>query len=61
MSSNDFVIKNGVLKRYTGKDSVVTIPEGVTSIENKAFSNCTSLKSIAISNSVKSKIGRAHV
>ena len=54
MSSNDFVIKNGVLKRYTGKDSVVTIPEGVTSIENKAFSNCTSLKSIAISNSVKS-------
>lgn len=54
MSSNDFVIKNGVLKRYIGKDSIITIPEGVTSIENKAFSNCTSLKSIAISNSVKS-------
>lgn len=54
MDNSDFVIEDGVLEKYTGNDSAVTIPEGVTSIENKAFSNCTSLKSIAISNSVNS-------
>ena len=28
----DFTIKNGILIKYTGKDEVVKIPEGVTSI-----------------------------
>lgn len=52
-SINDFVIENDVLKKYTGKDSVVTIPEGVTSIENMAFSKCSSLTSVLIPNSVR--------
>lgn len=29
---SDFVIKNGILTKYTGKDTVIKIPEGVTSI-----------------------------
>ena len=38
MSGNkDFVIENGVLKKYTGSDSDVVIPEGVTVIGNYAF------------------------
>ena len=32
---SDFVIKNGVLKKYTGKAEHVIIPEGVTEIGNK--------------------------
>lgn len=65
---NDFVIENGVLKKYvgSGRDVVIpcnvigiwheafrdcsltsiTIPEGVTSIGNSAFSWCSSLTSI---------------
>ena len=53
-SLNDFVIGDGVLVEYTGKDSIVKIPEGVTRIGNDAFRNCESLKSIIIPNSVKS-------
>lgn len=53
-SINDFVIKNGVLTRYIGKDSIVKIPEGVISIENMAFSKCKSLTSVIIPNSVRS-------
>ncbi len=34
----DFIIENGVLKKYTGEDSIVVIPEGVTSIGEFAFS-----------------------
>lgn len=44
MSENDFVIKDGVLEEYTDNDSVVTIPEGITSIGESSFSNCESLK-----------------
>ena len=34
---NDFVIENGVLKKYKGKDSEVTIPNSVTEIGGSAF------------------------
>lgn len=34
---NDFVIENGVLKKYTGAESHVVIPEGVRKISTDAF------------------------
>ena len=53
----DFVIKNGVLNEYKGKDSEVVIPEGVTEIGDWAFERCRSLSSITIPESV-TEIGR---
>ena len=37
MSSNDYIIENGVLKRYTGTGGDVVIPDGVTEIGSNAF------------------------
>ena len=37
---NDFVIENGVLKKYNGKDSEVTITNSVTEIGEEAFEDC---------------------
>ena len=51
-NANDFVIKNGILKEYTGFDSHVIIPDGVTSIGDWAFANCDSIKSITIPDGV---------
>ena len=34
---DDFIIENGVLKKYTGADADVIVPEGVTEIESYAF------------------------
>ena len=53
---SDFNIENGVLKKYTGSDSNVVIPDGVTEIGVQAFEDCRRLKSVTIPGSVK-KIG----
>ena len=45
---NDFVIENGVLKEYKGTDPVVTVPDGVTVIGERAFYNCRSLQKITL-------------
>ena len=50
--NEEFVIENGVLKRYKGLSHHVIIPDGVISIGEFAFS--AGLESITIPNSVKS-------
>ena len=51
-----FTIENGVLKDYIEETGVteVVIPDGVTSIGDLAFYNCTSLTSVIIPDSVTS-------
>ena len=51
---SDFVIENGVLKKYSGPGGDVVVPEGVISIGDSAFSGCTAMKSITIPEGVKS-------
>ena len=51
---NPFDIENGVLKRYSGTDASVKIPNGVTAIDANAFSNRKSLISVTIPGSVTS-------
>ena len=51
---SEFKIKNGVLVKYTGKDANVEIPNSVTIIGEKAFTECKTLVSVTIPNSVKS-------
>lgn len=52
MAEKDFVIKNGVLEKYTGNSENIIIPDGVTSIGDKAFYSCKNLVSVDIPDSV---------
>ena len=36
-NASDFIIENGVLKKYVGPGGDVVIPEGVSSVGKKAF------------------------
>ena len=53
MAEKDFVIENGVLKSYKGRDGYVEIPSHVKTIGSNAFENCRSLISVIIPTSVK--------
>ena len=48
----DFVIENGVLKKYKGAGDAVVIPDSVTEIGSSAFFRCYSLTSVTIPDSV---------
>jgi len=50
----DFVIENGVLKKYKGKGEDVVIPNSVTRISDSAFLGCTNLTKINIPDNVTS-------
>ena len=50
---SDFVIENGALTGYTGKDTEITIPEGVTSIERDAFNGNTVITKMTFPESLK--------
>ena len=48
----DFVIKDGILKKYNGKGGDVVIPEGVKAIDMSAFSKQQTITSVTIPNEV---------
>ena len=47
-AGSDFVIKAGVLEKYTGTNYKVEIPKGVTSIGDDAFRDCTGIENVVI-------------
>lgn len=49
----DFVIENGVLKKYTGSGGQVVIPDGVTKIAAGTFFNRKDLTAVSIPESVE--------
>lgn len=53
-NKQDFVIKAGVLTKYTGPGGDVTLPEEVTAIGRGAFWACETITSIVIPDRVKS-------
>ncbi len=50
-NEKDFIIENGVLIQYNGKDTSVQIPDGVTEIGDDAFRECENLTVYAPSGS----------
>lgn len=51
---NGFVIVSDVLYHYSGRETDVVIPDGVTCISYEAFENCETLVSITIPDTVDS-------
>ena len=52
-NESDFVIENGVLKKYTGDNEIVVIPDGVTQIGYAVFRNCEFMIEIHFPKSLK--------
>ena len=48
-----FSIKNGVLVKYAGQETGVTVPDGVTKIAAHAFDSCTAVREILLPDSVQ--------
>ena len=55
-NASDFIIENGVLKKYVGPGGDVTVPEGVTAIKDNVFEGNLNLTGIVLPDSV-TKIG----
>ena len=55
---NDFVIENGVLKKYVGQDENVVVPESVLQVGDRAFFGCENILTVELPKNI-SKIGWA--
>lgn len=51
--TTDFCLFGDTLRKYTGTEKDVVIPDGVTIIDQKAFSECRKIKSVTIPASVR--------
>lgn len=49
----EFEIENGVLKKYKGNKTSVTIPNGITKLDNYSFADCTNVVSVIIPDTVR--------
>lgn len=43
---NDFIIRQNVLRQYTGNEAEISLPEGISTIAEKAFEDCKHLETI---------------
>ncbi len=53
-ADSDFVVQDGVLLSYNGKDTTVSVPSSVNVISDKAFCGNTAIKSVTLHNKVYS-------
>ena len=53
-ADNGFDIRSGVLVKYTGSATSVTVPDGVTAVGDAAFINNTKITSVTLPTSVRS-------
>lgn len=49
----DFLVENGVMRRYIGIGGEIEIPEGVTEIGESAFINCSGITSVTMPEGVE--------
>ena len=59
MSETNFVIEDGVLKKYQGSGGTAVIPEGVTTIWASAFADCVQIREVQIPEGVTKIAGFA--
>lgn len=52
MKNKEFIVKNGILKKYNGSKSIVKIPEGIKEIGKEAFFQCYVLEEVFIPDNV---------
>ena len=57
--SKDFVIDDNILKEYKGKDEVVTIPDGIKTIDKNAFCENYAIKKVIMPDSITAIKDRA--
>ncbi len=55
----DYQIENGVLVRYTGREEVLQVPEGIHTVGEGAFKGCVSLKKVVLPSGLNCIMGDA--
>ena len=52
-------IKDGILEAYTGREEVITVPEGVHTIGEGALKGCVSLRKVVLPSGLQTIMGDA--